>query len=103
MWFVYIIENKFGHFYTGICKDLSRRFNEHASSGSKCAKALKGKGPLQLKFACQLAEHSQALKMEVWIKKLSKSQKQQLVASDLPSPFEYLRLETSDMQPEVEN
>jgi putative endonuclease len=86
MWFVYIIENKFGHFYTGICKDMARRFNEHNSNGLKCAKALKGKGPLKLLYCCQISDHSAALKMEIWIKKLSKADKCQLVANTLTYP-----------------
>ena len=87
MWFVYIIENKLGHFYTGICKDLNRRFEEHNSNGPKCAKALKGKGPLRLIYCCQIADHSSALKMELWIKKLSKMDKNDFVNERLRSPF----------------
>lgn len=86
MWFVYMIENKLGHFYTGICKDMARRFNEHNSSGAKCAKALKGKGPLKLIFCCQIDDHSAALKMEIWIKKLSKADKCRLLANTLTYP-----------------
>lgn len=87
MWFVYIIENKFGHFYTGICKDITRRFNEHSANGLKCAKALKGKGPLTLLYCCQISDHSAALKMEIWIKKLSKADKTNLVNNRLNYPL----------------
>jgi putative endonuclease len=87
MWFVYIIENKLGHFYTGICKDLARRFNEHNSNGIKCAKALKGKGPLRLIYCCEIDDHSSALKMEIWIKKLSKTDKVNLVNKRLTYPL----------------
>jgi putative endonuclease len=95
MWFVYIIENKFGHFYTGICKDMARRFNEHNSNGAKCAKALKGKGPLKLMYCCQIGEHSAALKMEIWIKKLSKPDKVRLVANTLTYPSAHERQSTT--------
>jgi putative endonuclease len=78
-WYVYIIENRLGHYYTGICTDIERRFNEHQSSGPKCAKALKGKGPLVLKLWCILSNHSEALQIEIWIKKLSKANKVKLV------------------------
>lgn len=78
-WYIYIIENKFGQYYTGICTNIERRFEEHQSSGPKCAKALKGKGPLSLKFSCKLESHSKALKLEIWIKKLSKANKIKLV------------------------
>ena len=78
-WYVYIIENRLTQYYTGICTDIERRFDEHQSSGPKCAKALKGKGPLTLKFCCKVDSHSEALKFEIWIKKLSKANKIKLV------------------------
>ncbi|MGJ8680250.1 GIY-YIG nuclease family protein [Paraglaciecola sp.] len=80
---MYIIENRLGHYYTGICTDVQRRFQEHNSSGPKCAKALKGKGPLTLKFVSQVDDHSQALKSEIWIKKQSKTNKVKLVKNQL--------------------
>lgn len=98
MWFVYIIENKFGHFYTGICKDMARRFNEHNSNSPKCAKALKGKGPLRLLFCCQTNDHSAALKMEIWIKKLNKADKCQLIANTLTYPGAHERQPSTVIQ-----
>ena len=80
---MYIIENRLAHYYTGICTDIERRFAEHQSSGPKCAKALKGKGPLILKFWCIVDNHSEALKIEIWIKKLSKANKIKLVSNSL--------------------
>jgi putative endonuclease len=91
-WYLYIIENKLGHYYTGICKDLARRFSEHQGSGIKCAKALKGKGPLSLLFCCQLADHSSALKMEFWVKSLNKDKKIRLVSNTLDCDFSHTRL-----------
>ncbi|MGK0306147.1 MAG: putative endonuclease [Gammaproteobacteria bacterium] len=78
-WYIYIVENKLSHYYTGICTNIERRFEEHQSSGPKCAKALKGKGPLTLKFSCKVDSHSEALKLEIWIKKLNKPNKIKLV------------------------
>lgn len=91
-WYLYIIENKLGHYYTGICKDLARRFSEHQGSGIKCAKALKGKGPLSLIFCCQLEDHSSALKMECWVKRLNKDNKIRLVNDRLDCSFSHCRL-----------
>ncbi len=82
-WYVYIIENRFEQYYTGICTNVERRFDEHQSSGPKCAKALKGKGPLVLKLWCIMGNHSEALKIEIWIKKLSKANKIKLVNNGL--------------------
>ena len=78
-WYIYIVENKLSQYYTGICTNIERRFEEHQSSGPKCAKALKGKGPLTLKFHCVVNSHSEALKLEIWIKKLNKANKVKLV------------------------
>ena len=78
-WYIYIVENKLSQYYTGICTNVERRFEEHQSGGPKCAKALKGKGPLVLKLRCKADSHSEALKLEIWIKKLSKSNKVKLV------------------------
>ncbi|GAC35295.1 GIY-YIG nuclease family protein [Paraglaciecola polaris] len=86
-WFLYIIENKYQHYYTGICKDLDKRFTQHYTSGPLCAKALRGKGPLTMIYAVGLTDHSTALKMEIWVKKLTKAKKVQLVSGSLSSPF----------------
>jgi len=82
-WYLYIIENKYSHYYTGICTDIKRRFEEHQASGVKCAKALKGKGPLTLKFKTLVGSHSEALKAEIWVKKLSKANKIKLLNNSL--------------------
>nr|WP_233075871.1 GIY-YIG nuclease family protein [Paraglaciecola chathamensis] len=87
-WFLYIIENKYQHYYTGICKDLSKRFAQHQSSGPLCAKALRGKGPLKMIYAVSLVDHSDALKMELWVKKLTKAKKIQLISGKLACPFD---------------
>ncbi len=87
-----MIENRLGHYYTGICTDLDRRFKEHQTSGPKCAKALKGKGPLSLIFSCMVSDHSCALKTEIWIKKLTKSNKIKLVQNQLnDSPIQNMQ------------
>lgn len=88
-WFLYIIENKHGHLYTGITLDWQRRFKEHSSNSVKCAKALKGKGPLTLKFCAQLECQKSAMQAEIWLKKQSRAKKLQLIASKLSLPFSH--------------
>jgi putative endonuclease len=80
-WYLYMIQCGNGHLYTGITKDIGRRFNEHQAGGAKSAKYLKGKGPLTLVYRECVGSHSQALKLEINIKKLSRPQKLLLVAS----------------------
>ncbi|WP_299495952.1 GIY-YIG nuclease family protein [uncultured Shewanella sp.] len=75
VWYLYMVKCTNGHLYTGITTDIDRRFHEHQSGGKKAAKFLKGKGPLQLVYQEMVGSHSQALKREISIKKLTRSQK----------------------------
>ncbi|MFC6978951.1 GIY-YIG nuclease family protein [Microbulbifer taiwanensis] len=74
-WFVYLIRTNGGALYTGITKDVQRRFAEHRDGGPKAAKALRGRGPLKLEFHQAVADKSEALKLEMQIKKWSKEKK----------------------------
>lgn len=79
-WYLYLIRCANGHLYTGITTDVARRFNEHQSSSPKAAKYLRGKGPLTLMYQEQAGTRSDALKREIAVKKLSRSQKLALIA-----------------------
>jgi len=81
-WFIYIIRTNAGNLYTGITTDIERRFQEH-SSGKKGDKSLRGKGPLELVFRKVAGDRSEASKLEARIKKLSRSDKERLVAGNL--------------------
>ncbi len=89
VWFVYIIETKYKHLYTGITLDWKRRFQEHNTDSYKTAKALKGKGPLTLKYVAQLNSKSDALKAEIWIKRLTKTKKNRIIENKDSLPFEH--------------
>ncbi|MEL4252248.1 GIY-YIG nuclease family protein [Shewanella xiamenensis] len=80
-WYLYLIRCANGHLYTGITTDVARRFNEHQSSSPKAAKYLRGKGPLTLMYQEQVGTRSDALKREIAVKKLSRSQKLRLIES----------------------
>lgn len=80
-WFVYLIRTKNGSLYTGVTRDVARRFEEHNSAGPKAAKALRGRGPLTLAFHCAMRSKSDALKLEVEIKRWPKRKKEQLIAN----------------------
>ncbi len=79
VWWLYIIRCRGGALYTGITTDVARRFSEHKSG--KGAKYLRGRAPLELVFRQQIGSHSQALKAELAVKKLSKTEKEQIIAS----------------------
>lgn len=85
-WFLYLIENRLGHLYTGITTDYQRRFAEHSSNSKKCAKSLRGKGPLTLKYCVTFDSHSEALKAELSVKKLTRSEKMKLLNGALKLP-----------------
>jgi len=77
-WTVYIIKTKLDTLYTGITNDLERRFKEHVSQGSKTAKYLLGKAPLELVYIHEVDTRSEALSLEAKIKKLPKKDKVKL-------------------------
>lgn len=80
-WILYIIRTATGELYTGITLDLERRFREHSSEGPKSARYLRGRGPLRLVFSFRVGDsRSAALKLEVKVKRLPHSQKEQLVS-----------------------
>ena len=102
-WFIYLVKNKLNQLYAGISVDPERRFFEHASNGPKCARALKGKGPLQLMFCAQINNHSDALKAEIWLKKQTRKTKNAVIQQQqaVPSVIELLDVEL--IQNKVEN
>ena len=71
-----------GNLYTGITRDVQRRFKEHQEGGAKAAKYLKGKKPLKLVFHKKIGSHSQALKAEAKIKKWPKEKKESLIKNN---------------------
>jgi putative endonuclease len=78
IWHLYLLRMPGGMLYTGITTDVARRLAQHqAGSG---AKALRGKGSLDLVFHCPVGDRSSALRLEYRVKQLSKKQKERLVA-----------------------
>nr|WP_297348027.1 GIY-YIG nuclease family protein [uncultured Glaciecola sp.] len=88
-WFIYLIKNKLNQLYCGITVDVQRRFLEHASNSTKCAKALKGKGPLVIMFCARVGNQSEALKLEHWLKKQTRQHKDKLIAGTSALPVEH--------------
>lgn len=75
-WVVYILECKDGTLYTGITDRLSYRLAAHRAG--KGAKYTKGRGPLILRYLEDCESHSVALKREIAIKRLNKTEKWEL-------------------------
>ena len=72
-WTVYILECRDGTLYTGITDDLPRRLKAHEAG--KGAKYTRGRGPLTLRYQEQHPDKSAALKRELALKRLRRSEK----------------------------
>lgn len=62
-----------GTLYTGITDDLQRRLVAHSSG--KGAKYTRGRGPFLVRYTELCGDHSQALRRELQVKKLSQQEK----------------------------
>ncbi len=78
-WFVYIIQCTDGVFYTGISTDVEKRYQQHANQ--KGAKFFRARKPRALVFQESGHNRSTATKREMAIKKLTRSDKIQLILS----------------------
>ncbi len=91
IWYLYIIRCKGNVLYTGITTDVQRRFSEHQAG--KGAKFLRGKTPLELVYSQEAGNHSQALKLEFWLKKQPKISKEKMIQQGLPSDIQTLLMQ----------
>ena len=76
-----MLRSEDGALYTGISTEVERRLEQHRSGSSPGARALRGKKSLQLVYRVEVGNRSEASKLEYWIKRLSKQEKESLVAS----------------------
>lgn len=77
-YWVYILNCENGSYYTGYTTELERRFQEHVAGTDKC-KYTRSFKPLNIAQSWQVATQSQAMKIEKFIKRLSKQKKHQLI------------------------
>ena len=76
IWYLYIVRCGDGSLYTGITTDVSRRLEAHRRG--KGAKYTRGRGPLELVYQQLCGTHSDALRRELEVKALSRTQKEAL-------------------------
>jgi putative endonuclease len=79
VWSIYMVRGKDKKIYTGISTNVSRRFDEHQGTGTKGAKFLRGRGPLELLIVQPVGSRSDALRVEHRVKRLPRSQKENIV------------------------
>lgn len=77
MWYLYILRCKDDSLYTGITTDVEKRLEAHRAG--KGAKYTRGRGPLELVYKEECADHSDALKRELEIKRLPREEKLKLI------------------------
>lgn len=86
-WYAYFVRCNDNSLYAGITTDVARRVEEHNSS-KLGAKYTRNKRPVELAYATSVENRSQACKLEYALKKLSKAEKEQLVAQYLAGQTE---------------
>ena len=78
--YTYILECADGSYYTGWTNDLEKRVREH--NEKKGAKYTRGRTPVKLVYYETFETKSEALKREAAIKKLSRPEKDALIATE---------------------
>ena len=78
-WYLYILRCADNTLYTGITTDVAKRVEAHRSG--KGAKYTRGRAPLELVYQEVCENHSQALKRELEIKALTRTQKEKIIES----------------------
>ena len=88
VWSLYLLQNQAGMLYAGISTAPERRLRQHNGEVKGGAKALRGKGPFQLRYQFQCQDKSQALSLEYQLKQLPRQKKCQwfeaLLQANLP-------------------
>jgi putative endonuclease len=92
-WSVYLLRCADGTLYTGIATDVSRRISEH-EQGTRGAKYLRGRGPLELVYERAVGDRSVATRVELRVKRLARIEKEDL--QRLPSRIDEFLLEFRD-------
>ncbi|MFL1406020.1 GIY-YIG nuclease family protein [Marinobacter sp. M1N3S26] len=85
-WHLYILRTASGSLYTGVTTDVQRRLSEHQSGGPRCARSLRGRGPLELVFSHPVGDRSRALSLEWHIKRWPRRHKDALIRGDRVIP-----------------
>ncbi len=80
-YYTYIAECADGTYYIGKTFDLTKRFKEHNGELKGGAKYTHSRKPIVLKYHETYETNSLAMKREIELKKLTRAQKEKLIAS----------------------
>ena len=78
-WYIYIVKCSDQSLYTGICKDVKRRIEEHNSNNLLGARYTRSRRPVTLVYVEDSGSRSEATKREAVIKKFTKAKKESLI------------------------
>lgn len=79
MWYVYLLRCADDTLYAGCTNDPQRRLQQH--NAGQGAKYTRSRRPVTLVYLEQVEDHSQALRREAALKRLSRKEKLALIAS----------------------
>ncbi|MDO5548403.1 MAG: GIY-YIG nuclease family protein [Eubacteriales bacterium] len=82
MYYTYMLRCTDGSIYTGIAADVSRRMKEHFTKDKRCAKYTRWHTAQKLEAIWQSEDRAAASRLEYRIKRLSREQKEQLIAEN---------------------
>ncbi len=85
-WFVYLIRTAKGLLYTGISTDPARRLRQHQGELAGGAKALRGKGPLQLVWQYPAPNRAVASQLGISVKATEQIRKRVRCCSNAGNP-----------------
>lgn len=83
---LYMIRTARGSLYTGITTDVPRRFAEHQAGPPRGARALWGKGPLQLVYQQPVGDRARASRLEWRVKRWTRQHKEALIRGERDLP-----------------
>lgn len=92
-WLVYMILSSDNRIYTGITKDLVKRWQAHCAGTG--ARFFRGRSPEQVLYVELGFEHGTALSREYAIKQLTRRQKDELVMSELNQLAQHIECQLS--------
>jgi putative endonuclease len=80
IYYTYILKCSDDTLYTGIATDLDRRVAEHNGAGKLGSKYTRARRPVSLVYSAEFPNRSESMKEESRIKKLSRKEKEYLIA-----------------------
>ncbi len=97
MYYIYIIRCKNNALYTGITTDIERRMREHCEKRGKGAKFTRANPPKSIEALWSCESRKDASRLEAHIKKLKKSEKENIISDKSFSfeEFEFFKRETT--------